>query len=160
MQPRSDRHQRALGRGDRGGRGAALGLTRVVGALAVILLLVGCGDKRLDPSEVSTGAVGRTMIAVGCVAGADGATPSCTNRPVIAHVVFVAPGTSGPVIGEADTQSDGTFAVPLPPGSYEVTGSSPLSRRPLDKVAVTVVDGQVVDLTLVFNTLAPLEPSP
>lgn len=119
--------------------------------LAVVVLLVGCAPPPF--AEDGTLAV---VVAAGpvCPIEQDPPDPECEPRPVAGARILVQPGDGRDMlVGEVTTDEDGHASLELPPGDYlvaalEVNG---LMGSP-ELASVTVVEGETVTLTLLYDT--------
>lgn len=80
--------------------------------------------------------------------------PNCEPRPVEGARIFLQPGDGRDIlVGEATTDESGHATIQIAPGDYIVVGDEVegLMGRP-EPTAVTVSAGQVVTITLTYDT--------
>jgi hypothetical protein len=89
-------------------------------ALVLTLTLTGCGQhepaRATAPHRGSSGIQGTITVDIGCPHVTS--TP-CPRRPLRAQLLIRPAEAAGPAI-HADSGADGSFRVPLPPGSYTI----------------------------------------
>lgn len=121
-------------------------LLRGATGVAVLALLSGC-QMTAEPHPGATtatplsGIEGITMVDAGC-AMSKHASP-CADKPVSAKVTVSRP-HSNDTLAEVVSDSDGHYAIALPPGAYDVTAANP-TGGPVPYAApraVTVQDGR------------------
>ena len=91
------------------------------------------------------------MVDVGCPV-LEGTSP-CPEVPLQARVTVLRADSAGRV-AVVETDTDGRFRVPLPPGRYELRGEN-LAAAPVPTampVSVTVVDGEFARVTVRFDS--------
>lgn len=123
---------------------------------AVALLAGGCqaGNDPASPSTtpvpITTGVQGTTLVDEGCPVLPVGS--QCPLRPLHARVIIV--DSKGTEIARTDTSATGKFVVPLSAGDYVVQGQN-LTDAPLPSatpVPVTVRDGALTSVTINFDS--------
>jgi hypothetical protein len=119
--------------------------------LSVLVLTVGCGGAG-NPSGApsDTGIRGQVIAAPTCPV--ETGDPECEPRPVEAHVYFES--QDGPTRDSVRSGSDGTFAIDLPPGEYEVYAEAiePGERLTPKPMRVRVTEGTTTQVQVVLDT--------
>jgi hypothetical protein len=131
-------------------RGALSSL--LTGLLAAVLAVAACGAvARPEPvsSPPDSGIEGHTLAAPTCPVVVAG--NPCPARPISATVV-VKEGT-GREVARFTSGNDGSYRVPMAPGTYTLSQPAGTQRLPeLKPVPVTVVAGRYTALDLTFDT--------
>lgn len=125
--------------------------------LALTLTLTGCGRDRpahmtasAAPPHGSSGIQGTITVDIGCPHVTS--TP-CPRRPLLAQLLIRPAGTHDPAI-HVDSGADGSFRVPLPPGTYTIqpqnmTGAPVPTAFPL---TVTIHPGAWTTIPVEFDS--------
>jgi hypothetical protein len=122
-------------------------------AVLVLVVAAGCAGQAVAVTPSPSGGIGGTVSAgPTCPVEKLPAAPACAPRLVSGAVLVVRDG-SGAEVARATTGADGTFFVPLPAGSYQVTpqpveglmGTAP-------EQSVDVAAGARSDIVLVYDT--------
>ncbi len=130
---------------------------KVVGTTVLVAILVlvaaGCVGQAVGVSPSPSDGIGGTVSAgPTCPVEKLPADPACAPR-LVSGAVLVVRDDSGAEVGRATTGADGTFFVPLPPGSYLVT---PQPVEGLMGTAqgqnVDVAAGARSDIVIVYDT--------
>lgn len=107
----------ALGR--RGWIVVAAALAACAALIAIFALRPVTPPAPAGPAEASGVVNGRLLVVGGPAPG--------SARPLAGNIiVHRGTATDGPVVASAPTGTDGRFSVEVPPGTYELTGASPL----------------------------------
>jgi hypothetical protein len=132
--------------------------TLIVSAAGLTVLLAACGQVRLPgapgpaaPAGASSGIQGTMTVDVGCPRVAPD-TP-CPRRPLRARLVIQPAGAAAREI-LAESEADGRYRVPLPPGRYtiqprNISGAAVPTAFPL---TVTVRPGTWTTLPIDFDS--------
>jgi hypothetical protein len=78
---------------------------------------------------------------------------ACPQIPLRARIIATRVGASQPA-ARVETDTDGTFRLPLPPGAYQLQGEN-LTGAPLPTampVAVSVRDNEFTHVTVIFDS--------
>ena len=133
---------------------AGLWPRRAVLGAALVLTTSACGGSDGAPSDDRGGAGGVrgvTDVDVGCAPSAG--TTTCPREPLRARLRFVRQDRRAPEV-EVRTGEDGTFAVELPRGRYEVVpenlAAAPYPRA--DRLTVEVHEGEFTTITVTFDS--------
>ncbi|MBA2560249.1 MAG: hypothetical protein H0V07_10275 [Propionibacteriales bacterium] len=131
-------------------------------AAVMAVVLIGCGSatprsaaSRASSDQPQTAATsglrGRTAMAPGCPLEQLGRP--CRSLAVSAHIEVRKPGGSS-VVGQVDSDADGSFTIDLPAGRYTVTASvdhgvpSPQTTR----LSATVSTNRYTPVLLTFDS--------
>ena len=120
---------------------------KILVALLTACLLGGCASETVE--NRSSGVTGIVLAGPQCPV--ERADSPCPDRPV-ADAVVVARDAQGNIVGTDESDSDGRFAMDLPPGSYRlqvegirgIQSSKPLTAR--------VTPNRYTDVTLTVDT--------
>jgi hypothetical protein len=111
------------------------------------VLVAGCARQ----ADGAGGITGITVVDVGCTAAIT--TTTCPTRPLPARLRVIRPNSTN-ALAELRTHDDGTFAIMLPPGRYEIQSSN-LSGTPFPSaqpLSVEVIDSQLTSIIIEFDS--------
>ncbi len=117
----------------------------------VLVFLFGCAERSGPASDTaSSGIRGRVVAAPTCPV--ETGDPACEPRPVAARVSVT--GLDGSTEKRVDTGADGTFAITLLPGEYEIVAEAigPEGRLTPKPMRVIVAEGKTTQVQVVLDT--------
>jgi hypothetical protein len=124
-------------------------------ATASVMVTAACGGvgavTKPSRSTATSGIVGVTEVDAGCPPAAH--HRQCTVHPIPAHLIVMLPNPSHQ-IAQLDSYANGTFRIPLPPGTYELRSTN-LSGRPLPSappLTVQVRENTFTAITVRFDS--------
>ncbi len=131
-------------------------VTRLTGATvltaALLTMVVGCPGTTPIPGNLDSGITGIIQAGPQCPVVRPN-DPNCADKPLAATVIVKSAAT-GLQVTQFTSSSDGTFHVPLPPGSYELDPQpgSPSGLPFGAPQTVQVQAGQFTNVTIEYDT--------
>jgi hypothetical protein len=119
-------------------------------ALLITMTASGCPPGRTSQSPES-GVAGVSLVDAGCPTVRE--NRACPDKPMSAHLT-VTPANSTTVVATADTVPDGTFRIPLAPGTYTMTSTN-MSGAPMPSsqpISFDVHDHEFTTVTVRFDS--------
>ncbi len=102
-----------------------------------------------QPAANSSGIEGQILIGPACPGPVSAANP-CPDQPYQATVRVL--DAAGRLVTEFESDAQGRFRVPLPPGAYTLEPQSPGALPHAGPQSVTVAAGQYTTLTLTYDS--------
>jgi hypothetical protein len=134
------------------------GTTPLVLAAAVLMPLAGCGPGSGTAGSGPATTEERQHSGVTGVSLVDGGCPTvpvgevCPDAPMLAHLTVT--GADSSVVASVDTGSDGSFRIPLSPGTYTMTPTN-TSGAPLpysEPISFEVREREFTTITVRFDS--------
>ncbi|MBI3648021.1 MAG: carboxypeptidase regulatory-like domain-containing protein [Actinobacteria bacterium] len=118
-------------------------------AALLLLVLVSCGARNVA-GDGTAGIQGEVLIGPTCPA--ERLDSPCPPAPFAARITV---SKDGDVVTTVETPPDGTFRIPLAPGTYSLR-ATPLQENPIARTrplpAVTVREGAFTSVTIMFDS--------
>jgi hypothetical protein len=131
-------------------------LLSVVCALGGLILTLGWRQLQVEPaasadepSTLTTGIIGEVVLWSACRGPVDVNRP-CPDRAYQATITVL--DEYRQLVLQFQTDSDGRFAVALPPGSYTLHPESPGSLPRAQDQEITVTDGNLVTVRIQYDS--------
>jgi hypothetical protein len=112
----------------------------------VVVLLTACTS--IDPTPTDSGVEGQVFVGPMCPVVQEG--QECPDQPYQATLTVNSP--TGERIVQVQTEADGTFRIPLPPGEYILHPESPNVMPVASEQAFTVEEGRYTELTVNYDS--------
>ena len=106
--------------------------------------------KSITPEPINSGIKGIILLGPICPVETFPPNPDCADKPFQARVVIK--NSSGIIVGEFVSKDDGTFEVPLAPGTYLLEPQSPNILPRGEPQTVTVQEGKFTEITIYYDT--------
>ena len=112
----------------------------LLAAVAVGLVLTGCGSESPTGTQVATGITGHVLLGPTCPVEQAGSPCPGQAAPAGIRVTVLQFRAEGamPIVATTETDAEGAFQVPLRPGKYVVQADAGMFCKPVD---VLVPDG-------------------
>ena len=114
--------------------------------LLAVLSLTACSSA--NPTPTDSGVEGQVFIGPMCPVVQVG--QECPDQPYQATLTVNSP--TGERIVQIQTEADGTFRIPLPPGEYILHPESPNVMPFASEQAFTVEEGRYTELTVNYDS--------
>lgn len=119
---------------------------------AALTVLSACAfQPRGDEAPLDSGVFGHVVVDAGCPPAPHQKT--CPDQPMAARLTVTRTDTGGEV-ATVETESDGTFRIPLDPGSYVLTPAN-LAGAPMPSshpISVEVRDHEFSEVSVRFDS--------